>query len=785
MKKHLLALLLVACLCVCVLAVSANEPQTETPAKQYWSHLTVAADGLTATGYCPHCCESTDETVTWNVVDLSTTAHNNISTSGHYFLPEGGVTTVGAFQPATANMEIVLHLNGQTLKRTSDGGNNTGVIRPQATGTSTYIVDDEAQAGSVDGDWGWVINANSKASTKVVLYSGTLTTNKPTGTTQVGGTVVMSGDGNTFEMFGGTVNGSVTTRGGAIYAKQSKATAATTNVYIHGGTINGGAVTQYGGAIYLEYADATIDGGLIQGGSSSTSGGNVAVHGDGATCVMTGGTIQNGSAKYGGNVVVMQTGAEFILDGGIIKNGSASGDSNGSWGGNVGLTKVNAKFTMNGGTLDAGTTGTGKNIGVQAGVATLNGGIIKNGKTDSIRLNNSASASLKLNDVTFENSGIDPANFERILMTGKWTGNAATIEIGNFNSTINFDYTTNFDAADNVEFTVGMVLPQVTVTNAYTGTGTMWVYIDGGSRKPCVVDGTALKLGGLTAFDANGVEAPVATLGGDDTVAYYKLYADGECTLAGDAVVDMNNAVVDFKTGGNKLTVIDYRTDSGEVAKYTKFTVDNEEDLEIYGVNPLNGYQYICVKGDDGKWTSNRVRVTLDTLSIKTSECGIYYTTTIKTNANVAPYIVSYGTAVSIIEEPTANFINQTSVLYTEYDMDEAVLDAETGNLALTTRSALVANILKEGEAENGDRSEMPIYANSFMIVNTGSENIYIMADKAFNLSLNDAMEKLDAKLDTLSDEQLPVAVNFYTKWLAEGGFVDAVLPKLEEAAQA
>jgi len=117
--------------------------------------------------------------------------------------------------------------------------------------------------------------------------------------------------------------------------------------------------------------------------------------------------------------------------------------------------------------------------------------------------------------------------------------------------------------------------------------------------------------------------------------------------------------------------------------------------------------------------------------------------------------------------------------------MDEAVLDAETGNLALTTRSALVANILKEGEAENGDRSEMPIYANSFMIVNTGSENIYIMADKAFNLSLNDAMEKLDAKLDTLSDEQLPVAVNFYTKWLAEGGFVDAVLPKLEEAAQA
>ena len=107
----------------------------------------------------------------------------------------------------------------------------------------------------------------------------------------------------------------------------------------------------------------------------------------------------------------------------------------------------------------------------------------------------------------------------------------------------------------------------------------------------------------------------------------------------------------------------------------------------------------------------------------------------------------------------------------------------ENGNLALTTRSALIAQILKEDVADNGNRSQTPIYANSFMIINTGAGNTYIMADQTFNLSLNDAMMKLDANLDALSDEQLPVAVNFYTKWLAKGAFTGVALPKLEEAA--
>jgi len=209
----------------------------------------------------------------------------------------------------------------------------------------------------------------------------------------------------------------------------------------------------------------------------------------------------------------------------------------------------------------------------------------------------------------------------------------------------------------------------------------------------------------------------------------------------------MNNQVVDFVTNGNKLTVLDYRTDSCAVAAYTKFTVDNEENLNLYGQNPVNKYQYVCVKGQDGTWTSNRVKVDIDSVSIKPATAGMYYNTNIGTNANVAPNAKGYGVVLSLVEMPGANFTaGEKGEVYT--DLENFEFDDE-GDIIMTTRSCLLTGILPEVSLEQGGQTVTSgvakIYATAYMCVEVGGQDVYIMADESYDLSLFDIMQLVDA----------------------------------------
>ena len=238
MKKTLFALLLVVALVVTVsaFAVSAEAPAVPTAPAQLWSNLTIAADGLTATGYCPHCCATTADTVTWELYTNDTPAsHTYLKGEHHYFLSEQstGLTGRGA-RYISADAQIIFHLNGQTLGRTwglnnsgGSDGNNTGTIRSNGAG-AVYILDNKDGQGKVYANNGWAINMSSSGAS-VTLYSGTLQNGNTSGTlyTHSGsdsGSSAANDDGGTarfyagttFTMFGGKVEGGKANRGGAL-----------------------------------------------------------------------------------------------------------------------------------------------------------------------------------------------------------------------------------------------------------------------------------------------------------------------------------------------------------------------------------------------------------------------------------------------------------------------------------------------------------------------------------------------------------------------------------------
>ena len=254
MKKRILSLCLVVAMVIC--ALPASIVSAATMPSQTWSDLTVAADGKTATGYCPHC--DTDD-VTWTLLTRAAAGHTNITESGHYFLNKTTATN-GALQTnTTAGIDVVIHLNGHTLKRNGAGGNNTGALRPMVKNTTISIVDSQAQEGAIHGDYGVAFTANSQAGTTFNFYSGNLTSVATDIFNQSGGAMLMNA--GTFHMYGGTINGTKAAMGGSLYVSGS----AVANIY--GGTIQGGTATARGGNIYMSATTATLN---IAGGTSRT-----------------------------------------------------------------------------------------------------------------------------------------------------------------------------------------------------------------------------------------------------------------------------------------------------------------------------------------------------------------------------------------------------------------------------------------------------------------------------------------------------------------------------------
>lgn len=549
-------------------------------------------------------------------------------------------------------------------------------------------------------------------------------------------------------------------------------------------------------------------------GTANPGGGNIYIYG-GTNQQLDGCTITGGFAyKTGGNIVLHGTPTVYIKGDSYI----AGGESYTGWGGNIGYTNA-AKLYLQGNTEVDGAEAyclSGAHYGNNIGMSNANANV-------SHELHVEDNAVIKNGDhkdrgetMTRFSVAVAPAtstatpkiylsgngSIDKIFLRGNTAVGVDNIVVVKAGYTGSASVYTNYTTYNNT-VAPGADVYGAVISDGYTGTGTLKVLNQGQTGYVTVVDGGVLKVAGITGFkvynkgtdDEYTVENGFATLDAvvDAGMDYAKLYAGGTYTLSAKTnnfPIDLNNQVVTFNTNGYKLAPIDYRTDGHVVARYTKLTVDNDDNVVLLTQNPVNDRQYLNVKGDDGKWTSNRVQVELTKVSIKTAKDGIYYTTKISANANAAPFLVDYGTAVSLVPgEIGADFLDHldtNGVLYTAFDLNQ------TEDFSITTRSALVSGILSEDvdAATNTARAQMDITANSFVTAIVDGEEVKIMADEAHVLSFEDIMVKLDDKVEELNRLQpegyaatITTAVNFYNKWIDTFG-TWANLPNLKAEAE-
>ena len=274
-----------------------------------------------------------------------------------------------------------------------------------------------------------------------------------------------------------------------------------------------------------------------------------------------------------------------------------------------------------------------------------------------------------------------------------------------------------------------------------------------------------------------------------------KLMADVTETITarGNVALDLNGHSV--TVNGGTLTLTDSATNEGVVGGkiYGNSTVANRVAVQ-------DGISYVTLDGSDSNGaykTANAVRVKVNGINVRPNKAGIYYTTEVKFNQNVADAGAAYGVALSLQDKPGADFATEETG--TDYPNRWTKFTAETGaDFSKTGTSCLIANILKNDasltDAQNSQRGAMDIYANAYVQVTVGNEVVTVMAENASDVvySLKTVMQALDTKLaaellgyaegtEELS-ETGQKALNFYKTW--KGAMSDWNLTNMALAAE-
>jgi hypothetical protein len=253
-----------------------------------------------------------------------------------------------------------------------------------STGGAVYVNDGSVQQGSA----------------AFIMNGGLIIGNTVTG--QGGG--VRVGSRSTFTMNGGEISGN--TAGGIGGGVRTSGT-----FTMNGGKIIGNTSTSQnsgGGGVYASGDTLTITDGEISGNTANEGGGVFAF----ATFTMTGGKINDNTAKNGGGGVYITGNTSTITDGEISGNTANEGggvyasfgtlnilggkinDNTALIGGGVHV-RTNSTFIMDGGEISGNTAGDEETPGLGGGVHTIGQFILNNGK---IINNNAISPTIPNND---------------------------------------------------------------------------------------------------------------------------------------------------------------------------------------------------------------------------------------------------------------------------------------------------------------------------------------------------------------------------------------------------
>jgi len=694
----------------------------------------------TDTGYCPHC----KETVTWSAYTAGTVA------TGHYYAEAMTEVSPGT---VAADSDVVIDLRGKvdTTARMVFTGNLTFISSVTGGGVLDRVAESSTNHGPT-----------LRGTGTLNIYGGTFS---GTNTTGRGGNVDLYG-GGTFNLYSGCIKDGNCTDPEISYAGGNLYIGEKSTLNMKGGMIAGGISAKSGGNIEIYKGTLNMDGGVIMKGSANL-GGNL-YPGTGSTVVMNDGILYGGkAATRGGNLYSGSTSATQTVSGGWITGGTA-----GEWGGNAYIN--NGKFYLYGGTVSAGTaTWGGGNLYLNAGFHSVdatagtvakkysgnicvigakegNDLVIKDGRANTVTKTYSYSGvggnlelfgDIQLGKVTVS-GGYGARGYGEDVFIGK-TGATNTPKLTvteDFNGDVSVYFgdsnNTNALTAYTVDTYGAPIYELFTAEGALNGTVRM-ENLEGQpvlfpNAEGLLMPGTAANAdihGSLSWFaDAQGA------LDGNVPGQYVKLYGESNTlNLTKDAVVDLNGNALAV-SGSGKLYGFDSSNDD-----YDGYgIVTGEVDAAPWYTAPTGGL-YVTVTDETGT-SFHRLDMVLTNISLRPSAAGIYYTAQWSCDEVLAPQIDNYGMAVSVQDMPGADFAKDADTLYTV----SSNLTAGAANTGV-----LVENIVA-ADGNNAARGAMPVYATTYATLADGT---VLLGDSA-SYSLQQLMESIDRIWPQLSDTQ-------------------------------
>ena len=509
MKKRILSCLMALALCLTLLPATAQAAEEDTH-----THCLCGKSGCTEAdrveiAFSKWLTSDREQTsnswrldcgnvgdTTGNRVDSENGNGNWVLEDGRYYL-RTGVENYTKYSEVKIDRTIVIRgdvticLNGQTLESSAK---DQPVFLVEADSTLTLT--------DCKGNMGKVKHTSDGSGSGVKVESG-----------------------GTFNMYGGTITGNTTTKGGG-------------GVYVSGGTftMNGNAsVTSNratdrdngtGGGVYVVDGTFTMnDNASITGNTATSTDGGVGVYTTSttATFTMNGGTISGNTATNGGGVGVYGTGSAFatngsafIMNGGAISGNTATNNGGGVYVSKSGTFEMHNSASVTGNTASDNTAdqGNGGGVYVYSGTFEMNDTASVSGNTAT----NSKSENTTYGGVYVSSNGTFNMNGEATSVSNNKATNGGGVYVsksGTFNMNGNASIKSNTGngvcVGERATFTVSSA-PTVTgntVKNT-VGNAASNVYLNGGAYitigKNGLTDGASIGVTKKKGVD-NGVIA--------------------------------------------------------------------------------------------------------------------------------------------------------------------------------------------------------------------------------------------------------------------------------------
>ena len=163
-----------------------------------------------------------------------------------------------------------------------------------------------------------------------------------------------------------------------------------------------------------------------------------------------------------------------------------------------------------------------------------------------------------------------------------------------------------------------------------------------------------------------------------------------------------------------------------------KATIADGSTVEIKNDVTVDGKRYITICDDSGNYTAHRLEMAINTVTLKTSNAGLYFKASYKCDDVLAAAITNYGIAVS--KSAITGKVGDEGIGYSELDGFATNMTDNT----VTGNSGAVTGIFKEGADNNLARAATEIFAKSYIKI--GDD--VIMGTESIGCSLQEVLQK-------------------------------------------